>query len=599
MNAYAPPRPVLGPADRPGVGPDRSGAPSSAASDGTGAPRTRRGDGRTVWRAGVVVVAAAVVLPVALVAVGLVTPSSQAWDVLAGLGVGRMVATTLALTTSVVLGATALGAGLAWLVARHRFPGSRWFAWLLVLPLAVPAYVLGFVYVGLLDHPGPVQSTLRAVAGGDVSFPPVRSFPVAVAVLVLALYPYPYLLARAALAEQSATTYEAARVLGASPLRAARRVVLPLARPSLAAAGALVAMETLTDFATVQYFGVTTVSVGVHQVWTGLYDREAAAQLAGLVLLFAVAVLAFERAGRGRARFAQQGGAARGLPTTVLSGRRRLAATAGCGAVLGVAFVVPVAQLLAWTTVGPLRGEDGGLDARYLGHLGNSVALAALAALLCAAVGLGVACASRLGGGRSTPWLARLATVGYAVPGPVVAIGVLVLLSGVASALSAAGLPGGRVLVSGTLVGVVYAYVVRFLAPAWSSIDASLDKVSPSLTSAALSLGARPLEVVRRVHLPLVRPGVGVALVLVAVDAMKELPVVLLLRPFGFETLSIWVFQLATESRWESAGLPALTIVAVALVPVVLLFRRTLAAPEVLGAAAAREDAAAAVEVSR
>ena len=538
--------------------------------------RRLRPSGRPRWQLVVLVVAVLVVLPVALVAVGLVRPSDQAWEVVAALGVTRMVVTTVALTTLVVAGATALGASLAWLLARHRFPGSRGFAWLMVLPLAMPAYVLGFVYVGLLDHPGPVQSTLRALSGGDVPFPPVRSLGGAVLVLVLALYPYPYLLARAALAEQSATTYEAARVLGLGPLRAARRVVLPLARPSLAAGGALVAMETLTDFATVQYFGVTTVSVGVHQVWTGLYDREAATQLAGLVLLFAVAVLAFERLGRGRRRFTQQGGSGRSLERVELAGRRRLAATAACASVLAVAFVLPVVQLVVWTLdAGTAAG--GGLDPRYLGYLGNSLGMALAVAVACAVVGLALASAVRLGGGRTTAWLARLATVGYAVPGPVVAIGVLVLLAGVAAAVDRLGLPGGGLLLTGTLLGVFYAYLVRFLAPAWASLDASLDKVSPSLTSAALTLGARPAEVVRRVHLPLVRSGVGVALVLVAVDALKELPIVLLLRPFGYETLAVWVFQLASESRWEAAGLPALTIVAVAVVPVVLLFRRTLA----------------------
>ena len=529
------------------------------------------------------------VLPVALVAVGLVTPSQQAWEVVAGLGLPGMVTTTVALAVLVVVGATALGASLAWLLARHRFPGARGFAWLLVLPLAMPAYVLGFVYVGLLDHPGPVQTALRAVAGDDVWFPDVRSFAGAVVVLVIALYPYPYLLARAALAEQSASTYEAARVLGLGPLRAARRVVLPLARPSLAAAGALVAMETLTDFATVQYFGVTTVSVGVHQVWTGLYDREAAARLAGLVLLFAVAVLALERLARGRRQFTQQGVGGRPLQRVELRGRRAAAATAVCAAVLGVAFVLPVVQLLLWTVE---AGTDagGGLDPRYTGYLAGSLGMAAAVAAGCAVLALALASAVRLGGGRATAWLARLATVGYAVPGPVVAIGVLVLLAGVAAGLDALGLPGGGVLVTGTVLGVFYAYLVRFLAPAWASVDASLDKVSPSLTSAALTLGARPLDVVRRVHLPLVRSGVGVALVLVAVDALKELPIVLLLRPFGFETLAVWVFQLATESRWEAAGLPALTIVAVAVVPVVLLFRRTLAVPEPPGRDGAGDD---------
>jgi len=521
-------------------------------------------------------VALAVVLPVGVVASSVLSPSTEIWAQLWRTDLPEMLVTTVGLMLATVLGTVVVGAALAWLVGRYRFPGQRAFSWLLVLPLAMPAYVLGFVYVGLLDHPGPVQTALRGWFGPDVWFPPVRSFPMAVVVMTLALYPYVYLLARAALREQSATTYEAARVLGQGPLAAARRVVLPMARPSLAAGAALVAMETLTDYATVQYFNVTTVSVGISQVWNGMYDRNAATELASLVLLFAVAVIAFERLARGRARYTQDGGGARPVDTVRLSGWRAAAATGACTAVLGVTFVVPVAQLLSWTRVSMLRGLDGSLDPRYLSYLGNSLLVAVSAAVVCAVLGVLIASATRLSGDGFTRGLARLATIGYAVPGPVVAVGVLLLATAGASVLDALGLPGARMLATGTVGALVYAYVVRFLALGYNSVDASLEKLPPSMTAAALTLGAAPRAVVRRVHLPLVRSGVGVALVLVAVDALKELPVVLLLRPFGFETLALWVFQLASESRWEQAGLPALTIVAVAVLPVVLLFRRTL-----------------------
>lgn len=535
------------------------------------------GEDRRPWQVLVLGLAVLVTVPVLLVVGSLLTPSGEVWAFLADLGLGSMVVTTVALVAVVVTGSIALGASLAWLVGRHRFPGQRWFSWLLVLPLAVPAYVMGFVYIGLLDHPGPVQSGLRAVFGAGVWFPDVRSFPACAAVLIVALYPYPYILARAALREQSSTTYDAARALGAGPLAAARLVVLPLARPALAAGGLLVAMETLTDFATVQYFGVKTVSVGIHQVWVGMYDRAAASELAGVVLIFAVIVLALERAGRGRARFHQQGGGGHTLEPVRLSGRRAAAATAVCTAVIVVTFVVPTVQLALWS--GPLLGA-GGIDGRYLTYVGNTAMIAGIVAVCCVVVGIGLASATRLSSGRWTRWLARSATVGYAVPGPVVAIGVLIVLSGADTLLDTIGVAGGGILITGTLVGLVYAYVIRFLALAWSSLDAGLDTVSPSLTDAALTLGARPLGVLRGVHLPLLRPSVGVAVVLVAVDTLKELPIMLLLRPFGFETLSVWVFQLAAESRWESAGLPALTIITVALVPILLVFRHTLAVPD-------------------
>lgn len=535
------------------------------------------GAARGGWRAVVLVVAALVVVPIGLVVSSVLTPSTEVWSLLWRTRLPSMLVTTVALMVAVVAGTLVLGAGLAWLVGRYRFPGQRWFSWLLVLPLAMPAYVLGFVHLGWLDHPGPVQTAWRGWFGADAWFPEVRSLPVAVLVLVLASYPYVYLLARAAVTEQAATTYDAARVLGHGPLRAALRVVLPLARPSLAAGAALVAMETLTDFATVQYFNVETVSVAVYQVWNGMYDRAAATEVASLVLVFAVAVVVLERLARGRSRFHQQAGGGRAVEPVTLTGGRAWAASGGCALVVGLAFLGPVAQLAAWTWAA--AGADGRwVDPRYAGYLANSVLVAGLVATVCAVVALLVASATRFTdeGSGPTRWVARLAFIGYAVPGPVVAIGVLAVLAAVDTALDAFGSTLGAALLTGSIVGLVYAYTVRFLALASTSVDASLEKVSPSLTAAALTLGASPARVLRRVHLPLARSGIGVALVLVAVDALKELPIVLILRPFGFETLAIGVYQLASESRWEPAALPALTIVAVAAVPVVWLCRRTL-----------------------
>ncbi len=311
--------------------------------------RRARGETRRPWQAVVWVIAGLSTVPILLVVASLLTPSRQTWAFLVEAGLGSMVTTTVVLGAVVACGATALGAAMAWLVGCYTFRGQRWFSWLLVLPLAVPAYVSGFVYIGLLDHPGPVQAGLRRLFGDQVWFPEVRSLWLCAVVLIFAYYPYPYILARAALREQSATTYEAARALGASPLAAAWRIVLPLARPSLAAGAMVVAMETLTDFATVQYFGVTTVSVGVHQVWVGMYDREAASELAGVVMLFALAVIAAERIGRGGARFHQhQGGPP--LPPMPLHGSRAKWATAAATTVLVFTFVVPVVQLFTWPT---------------------------------------------------------------------------------------------------------------------------------------------------------------------------------------------------------------------------------------------------------
>jgi iron(III) transport system permease protein len=429
--------------------------------------QARRAD-RRAWRVAAALLAAFVVVPVALVASSVLTPDREIWRFLWQTGLARMVGATVVLMIGVVAGTLALGGGLAWLVAAYRFPGRRAFSWLLVLPMAMPSYVLAFVVVYLLDAPGPVQTAARAVLGLDVRIAP-RGMVLAVLVLSVALYPYVYLLARAALSEQAAVTYGVARTLGLGPARAAWRVVLPMARPSLAAGGALVAMETLTDFATIQYFNVETVSVAVYQVWNGMFDRPAATQLAAIVLAFAITVIVAERALRGRARYHQRGGAGPRVEPVPLVGWSRWAATGVCALVVGAGFVVPALRLLGWSSVSVLGGSAGGLDPRYLTYLGNSVLVAALTAALCVAAAGVVVNAVRLTPDRVTRGLARLTTIGYAVPGPVVAIGVLLVLAGLDVALDVVGLDLGATLITGSLVGLVAAYVIRFLAPpaAW------------------------------------------------------------------------------------------------------------------------------------
>ena len=536
-------------------------------------PRARRaaGTGRPAWSALTFLVALLVASPVLAVVVdGLVNGRDAAMP----RGLGGMVVTTLLLMAGVGLGTLVVGGGLAWLVTAYRFPGRDVLVWLLVLPLAMPAYILGFVFISTFDAAGPVQSALRGVLGDGLAFS-VRTLPGAVAVMSLSLFPYVYLLTRAALVEQSPSTYDAARILGASRRRTFWRVVVPLARPSLAAGLALVMMEVLTDFATVQYFGVRTVSVGVYLVWKGSYDFHAATQISVLVLGFAVAVLAGERLMRGRARFTQRGGRGDGMRAHRLVGWRAWAATLACLAALAAGFFVPVARLVGWAVAEARSDPEAFVDERFGQYLANSLAVAAIAAAGCVLLSLVMSHAVRVGGGRLVRTAASVTTFGYAVPGAVVGIGVLLAFAWADRALEAAGVPNGTgLLVTGSVLGILYAYLVRFLAPSYQAVDASFAKVAPSMTLSAMSLGAGPLRVLRRVHLPLVRPGVAVALVLVTVDAIKELPIVLLLRPFGFTTVSVWVYQLAAENFWRQAALPALVIVLAAVVPVYVLFRQ-------------------------
>lgn len=549
--------------------------PAVLVDGGIPGPRRRQltGSGRPIWSAGVILAAALVATPVLAVVVdglGSLDRASLPRDI------GPMVMTTALLMVGVGTGTLIVGGGLAWLVTMYRFPLRNLLSWGLVLPLAMPAYILGFVFLSTFDVGGPVQATLRSILGPGAWLPEVRTLPGAVLILVLTLYPYVYLLARAALAEQSAATYDAARTLGAGRARTLWRVVAPMARPSLAAALALVMMETLTDFATVQYFNVQTVSVGVYLVWKGSFDFHAATQLSMLVLLFALVVLVGERLLRGGSRFHQKAARGGSMTSRKLHGWRGWLASSAGVAVLGAGFVLPVVQLLIWAVNEALAGPGPLLDPRFAEYLVNSLSVATVAAIVCTTLALIIAHSLRLGGGMLVASAAQATTFGYAVPGAVVGIGVLIAFARFDELLEAAGVPGGTgLLVTGSVAGILFAYLVRFLAPAYQAVDASFSKISPSLTASALSLGATPHRLLTRIHLPIARRGVAVALVLVAIDAVKELPLVLLLRPFGFTTISVWVYELARENFWEKAALPALGIVAVAVIPVWLLFRRS------------------------
>ncbi len=466
-----------------------------------------------------------------------------------------------------------VGSGCAWLVTMYRFPGRRLFAWALLLPLAMPAYVLAYAYTDFLQVTGPVQSWLRGITGWSVRdywFPEIRSVGGAVFVLSMALYPYVYTLARAAFVEQSQCALELSRTLGCSGFGAFQRVGLPLARPAVAAGIAFVLMETLADFGAVSYFGVRTFTTGIYRAWYALGSPVAAAQLSSLLLLFVLAVMLTERGLRGRARFA--------APTTHifrktlprLVGWRAAAATLACLLPILFGFLLPAVVLVAMA----IGSSDTPSAAKLLALGRNTVLLGALAALFLtftAIVALFTVRRDATGLGQQ---LARVATLGYAVPGAVIGVGILLVVGSVDGLL--ADLSGTRGLfVGGTLLAVLYGYLVRFFAVAYGPLEAGFAKIGANLEDAARSLGSRPLEVFSRVHLPLLRPSLVSALLLVFVDVMKELPATMILRPFDFDTLAIEAFRLATTERLDGAALPSLFIVAAGLVPVVLLVRMT------------------------
>lgn len=517
------------------------------------------------------VIASLIMLPVLLLAAELLTPKIDLWAELWATILPQMLANTLLLMIGVGIGTLVLGTGLGWVVTAYQFPGRAFFERALLLPLALPAFVMGFTFMSLFDYAGPVQTVRRAIFGRGAVFPDLISGGGAIIVMTLVLYPYVYILARAAFREQASITLEAARMLGCGRWRAFFRVALPLARPSLAAGVSLALMEAMTDFATVRFFSFPTISEGVVRLWEGRMDRVAATELASLLMVFALCLLLIERTMRGRARYHQQGGKGRCVSRTQLRGRASLAATIAVSGVLFFAFLLPVGQLVLWALTEIREHIPGTWETVYWQYVGNSFGLAGIAALTAVGLALLLAHSARIWKSRLVRGVARLGTMGYALPGSVVAAGVLLTLAPIDHAVN--NWLGTGLILTGSLVGLIYAYVVRFMAVAYQSVDSSMIKVKPSMEEAARTLGSSTMSVLRRVQAPLIANGLLAGFVLVFVDVMKELPATLLLRPFGMDTLGVWAYMLAAESFWQAAAIPALTIVAVGLIPVLFLMR--------------------------
>ena len=467
-----------------------------------------------------------------------------------------------------------IGTVSAWLVATRRFPGRGVFEWALVLPLAVPTYVIGFVFVALFEFAGPVPTFFRETLNLSWKFPNVRSYGAVVLVMSLVVYPYVYLLALTAFRELGSNLTEVARSLGCRSTAVFWRVGLPLARPAIATGVALALMETLADFGTVSVFGYQTLTTAIYRVWFGMFDRVAAGQLAVLLMLFAFALVVLEQRARGRMRFVQAHGRniARTLPP--LRGYKAWAATAFVSGVLAAGFIVP-AGVLAWWS---LRAAEASLLPRnFPDLLRNTLTLAASACLLAVAAAMILAYATRSTRSRAL-WLgARVASLGYAIPGSVIAVGVLTTLSRIDGIINAGlgwfGDFGVGLVLTGSALGLLFAYLVRFISVAFFSVESGLTRISGSMDESARSLGAGPARVLGRVHLPLLRGSLLTALILVFVDVMKEMPATMLIRPFGVDTLAVEVWQRTTESMWTEASAPALSIVAAGVLPVILLTR--------------------------
>lgn len=518
-------------------------------------------------------VAALVLLPISVLLLSWAEIDREIWSHLWETQMMRLLGNTLVLVAGVGIGVTVLGVSLAWLTSLCEFPGRRWLDWALMLPFAVPAYVLAFVFVGLLDFSGPVQTLLREWFGSGLRLLRVRSTGGVITVLVLVFYPYVYLLARTAFLAQGRGLMEAARVLGLSPLAAFWRVALPMARPAIGAGLALAIMETLADFGTVSVFNFDTFTTAVYKTWYGFYSLSSATQLASLLLLFVMLVLLGERYSRGRSGAPNE--RPRGAALYRLHGWKAFAASAWCLLVFACAFVIPVLQLVVWVWQ---KGRFD-LDERYWGLILHSLYLGGFAALLTVAVALLLAFARRLSPTAAVRSAVGIANLGYALPGSVLAVAIMLAFSWLdnhaviplSSALGGAGKP----LLLGSLGALLVAYLIRFMAVAYNPLEGALARIRPSLPEASRSLGVGGAGLFFRVYLPLLLPGALSAALLVFVDVLKEMPATLLMRPFGWDTLAVRVFEMTSEGEWARAALPALTLVLVGLFPVIGLIRRS------------------------
>ena len=526
------------------------------------------------WRLAAFAIALLIIIPLAVVLSSFLSPEGEIWNHLAENVLPGLLANTIRLVLGVGVGVTLLGVSLAWLTAACEFPGRKFFSWALLLPLAVPAYVTAFVFVAWLDFTGPVQTLLRTTFGSSAWFPRIRSGGGVILVMSLALYPYVYLLARNAFLTQGRSALEAAQSLGCSRAEGFFRVALPMSRPWIMGGLLLALMETLADFGTVAVFNYDTFTTAIYKTWFGLFSLSGASQLASMLVLLVFALIFLEQHSRSQLRYTQAGRHTQSERIRLAGWRGRLA-SGFAATVLVTAFVLPVTQLVLWSA--SVFAQD--FDERYMSFLWHSLYLGAIAAGLTVVCALILTYAQRR---HTDPWTriaVRIATLGYAVPGPVLAVGIFIPLAWLDNQLIHLSKtlfghnPG--LLLQGTLLVMLPAYLTRFLAVGYNPVESAMQRITRNLDEAARTFGVTGLQMVRRVHLPMLRGGLFSAAALVFVDVMKEMPITLMTRPFGWDTLAVRIFEMTSEGEWERAALPAVALVLAGLLPIALLVRHT------------------------
>ena len=523
----------------------------------------------SVWQIFLVVMA----LPTLLALLGVLSsffhPDIESLSHLAQYVLPQTIKNTLFLVVGVGVVTTTLGVSLAWLTAVCDFPLRKFFVWALILPMAIPGYVMAFALVGLFEYTGPVQQFLRETFGSSSAFPDIYSYGGVVMALSLALYPYTYLMVRNAFQTQGLRSLEVGQSLGLSVRESFWRICLPMARPWIVGGTLLVMMETLSDFGTVAIFNYDTLTSAIYKTWFGLYSLPAALQVASVLLIFVVVITLLERRSRASQRFSQTRNVKSVAGRIRLSGVDRWLALLVCVLVFSLAFVMPVMRLLYWAV--PNMNAD--LTTQFWGYVAGSTSLSLIAMLMIAGLALLMAFTARTYNSPFAKIVVRISTMGYALPGTVLAVGLFVPVAAIDNALGAMGL--STPLLQGTMVVMLLAYSVRFMAVAFTPLESNLLRITPSIDAASRSLGVSGIKMLAKVHLPMVKGGLLTAMVLVFVDVMKELPITLMTRPFGFNTLAVRIFELSSEGLWERAALPALAIVLVGLIPAFILIRKS------------------------
>ncbi|WP_430230262.1 ABC transporter permease [Nitrosomonas communis] len=502
-------------------------------------------------------------------------PADDVWKHLVDTALFTLLINTFWLSVGVVVGTSLLGVSLAWLTAIYQFPGSRFFSWALLLPLAIPAYVTAFIVLGLFDYTGPIQTTLRTWLGSELPwFPDLYGRGGVTVVMILAFYPYVYLMARNAFLTQGKRLLEVAQSLGLNRKQGFFKVALPMARPWIAGGIMLTLMETLADFGTVSVFNYDTFTTAIYKAWFGMFSLPAASQLASLLITLVFVLIIIEQQFRARMRFAETKRSSH-ADRIVLSGWKACTAICFAASVLFFAFVLPIMQLSGWAAHSLMQS----FDQRYLEFLLHSLLLSAMATLITCFVAILLVYAVRLYSNTFTRIAVRIATIGYALPGAVLAVGIFIPLAWLDDQLNEwlltlfqieAGL-----LIQGTVGVMLIAYMTRFLAVAHYPIDSAMQRITRSIDEAAMGFGLTGWAVLRSVHLPMLKTGIFTAAALVFVDIMKEMPITLMTRPFGWDTLAVRIFSLTSEGEWQQAALPAVTLVLAGLVPIILLMRQT------------------------